>query len=154
MEVYYYSWSKLELNGFTLTIDWAVKSCRFQWRELNLFPSGYMYELAALFTKEAYSMQIFLLEKFVMEYLLKANVKYIMSTDIARLFRNENNTHQRVEKGEIKENKAFLSDTQVHWRRQLLFFNHRILFLLKVVLVNYTKPALRYLKALYKSVRN
>lgn len=38
----------------------------------------------------------------MMEYLLKANVKYVMSMDIARLFRNSNNTHKRVEKGEGK----------------------------------------------------
>lgn len=84
-----------------------------------------------------------------MKYLLKANVKYITSTDIARLFRNSNNTHQRVEKGEGKENKGISIYSQL-----FLFFNHRILFLLKVVLVNYTKAALRYLKALHKSIRN
>lgn len=65
-----------------------------------------MYEQAALFTKEAYSMQIFLWEIIVMEYLLKENAKYIMSTDIARLFRNSNNTRERVENEEGKESKG------------------------------------------------
>lgn len=43
----------------------------------------------------------------MIEYLLKVNLKYVMTTDIARLFRNSNNTHQKVEKGEGKESKAF-----------------------------------------------
>lgn len=49
-----------------------------------------------------------------MEYLLKANVKHIMSTDIARLFRNSNNTHQRVEKGEGKESKGISICSQLY----------------------------------------
>lgn len=81
-----------------------------------------MYEQAALFTKEAYSMQIFLLEIIVMEYLLKANAKYIMSTDIARLFRNSNNTHQRVEKEEGKESKGIFIWFSASLMKATLYF--------------------------------
>lgn len=57
-----------------------------------------------------------------MEYFLKANVKYVMSTDIARLFRNSNNIHQRVEKGEGKESMGISICSQASVMKATFYF--------------------------------